>query len=49
MTNKLQSKILEFKQVKNRYTPIVNGYINDFIELEMELQLLKTKIKEDEK
>jgi hypothetical protein len=36
MKKGLQSKFLEFKQVKNRYTPIVNGYINDFIELEYE-------------
>jgi hypothetical protein len=34
MKNKLQSKLLEFKEVKNRYTPIVNGNVNEFIELE---------------
>ena len=33
MNNNLQTKILEFNQVNNRYTPVVNGSVNDFIEI----------------
>lgn len=36
MNQIIQTKFLDFKEVKNRYTPIINGIVNDFIELEYE-------------
>lgn len=42
MKNIQQKTYIEFKQMKNRYTPIVNGIINDFIEVEYESKSIYT-------
>lgn len=42
MKNIQQRTQIEFKQVKNRYTPIVNGITNDFIEVEYETKSIYT-------
>lgn len=42
MNQIIQTNFLDFKEVKNRYTPIINGIVNDFIELEYETNSIYT-------